>query len=638
MHKAFDYLGINNRALIIHGSSFPNEVINDKKNINLEYYIASPKNKNNYIGSPYFNDEFIDFVSLNGFNSIQLGPTGKLNKFDNSPYHSSVNAKNELFIDYGKLKTSEYAKLLSDDDLNSIKLLQRKNNVNYEMTQFNEAQKLSNTVLKKAYKTFINKLKDNEPSALSLNKEFQNFKKENKDWLEKDSIFRILSDINGTDDFSKWENELDKNLISLLENDDPVAKFRYNQIKSAPENKVKINEYKFGQFLAYKQEKEDKEIRQQKDFKYIGDMLVGFSYSDEWSNPSAFLTDWRVGAENGGQNNGPQLWNIPVLNPDKLFNEDGSLGIAGVVLKNKISKTLEGSENLRVDNVMGLVDPFIYKASAVKTDKTIDYYNCGYMSNLSEVDTKKNYPKIMHDIVLPTLKEHGINPQDVVWEDLGPQTQTFREVFYDGIYEGKTFEEEKLNGIMYSIGMQMEKNKHYQYSFLSTHDNEPSVRFLNQGWIYDNEGWNPMYLAGYLKPPYNEEQAKLSSDFCKEIENNPTTRLKAKYAELLRGTPNIQFSFTDFYGIDKTYNHAGIENEDNWKLRLNSDYQDTYYKNLEKEDSMAINMPEILELAVNSKKGLEIMHNELTQDEIGEVEELQSNLTHWKSVLKDPEE
>jgi hypothetical protein len=245
----------------------------------------------------------------------------------------------------------------------------------------------------------------------------------------------------------------------------------------------------------------------------------------------------------------------------------------------------------------------------------------------------------MHRILLPTLKEHNIDPKDVVWEDLGAQSQTFKDVFYGGIFKGKVFEDEKLQGIMYSKGNKMENINGPRYSFLSTHDNEPTAQLLKQDWIYSNEGWNPMYLAGYLMPPYNKEEEKKSAEFCRQIEADPLMRLKAKYAELFRGTPNIQISFADFFGIDKTYNMGGQENKDNWKLRLNSNYEDTYYKSAEIEDKPVMNMPELLSWAVNSKSGIAISKHQETQTQAeDEVGNLKARLSYWTNVLKAPEE
>ena len=643
MNEAFDYLGVENRALIVHGSSFPSQVPNKKIKKTSDYYTAKLQGNNPFIGTPYLSQKFLDFVKLNGFNSVQLGPNGKLNKRDNSPYHASVFAKNELFLNFDSLKNDDYANILSDKDFNDIEILKPVNKENYEYADFDEAKAISKVVTNRAYKNFVNKLSEGDLKAEALNEEFNQFKEENDYWLEKDSVFRLFSDIHGSDNFESWDNELDKNIISRMNEGDAVAIERYNHVKNKPGSEEKIDEYKFVQFLIDKQEKNDKEIREKSGIKYVGDLLVGFSYADEWANPDAFLKDWRVGCPSGGKNGGPQLWDIAVLNPKTLFNKDGSLGVSGKLLKNKIERTISGVENIRVDHVMGLVDPYIYKSSAVKEDGTIDNSDRSYLSHLSDIDPDKNYPKIMHKILLPTLKKHSIDPKDVVWEDLGSQSQTFKEVFYNGVYRDKdtkqVFEDEKLTGIMYSKGIKLENMKGPRYSFLSTHDNEPSAHLLNQDWIYGNEGWNPMYLAGYLIPQYNEEQVKKSAQFCRDIEQNQEVRLKAKYAELFRGTPNIQIMFSDLFGIDKTYNTGGQENKNNWKLRINSDYEDTYYKSLVTEEEPAMNMPELLSIAVSAKAGMAIAKGEKSEYEANnEISDLSARLEHWKNVLKEPED
>lgn len=640
MNEAFEYLGIKNRVLIVHGSSFPSLVDSEKRVIDEKSgtYEADLGDKNPFIGTPYMADDFIDFVKMNGFNAIQLGPNGKLNKRDNSPYHASVFAQNELFLDYGRLKSDEYANLLSDKDLEDIQVLKSENDVNYEMADFDEAKAISKMVTRRAYKNFKTRLKSGDEQVQRLNREFETFKKENNYWLENDSVFRLFSDIHGTDNFELWDNELDKNLISRMNKGDAQAKARYEHVKTKPGSEDKIEEYKFVQFLVDKQEKEDKARRAEKGIKYVGDLLVGYSYADEWANPDAFLKDWRVGCPSGGKNGGPQLWNIAALNPDTLFTEDGGLGVSGELLKDKIERTLDGVENIRVDNVMGLVDPYLYKSSAVKEDGTIDDSNRSYLSHMTKLDPDNNYQKIMHRIVLPTLRKHNIDPQEVVWEDLGDQSAAFKDVFYGGKYEGKVFEDEKLHGIMYSKGTKMENVSDATYSFMATHDNEPSARLLSQDWIYSNEGWDNLYLAGYLIPPYNDSEAKRSEKFCQEIEQNQKIRLKAKYAELFRGTPNIQVSFADFFGIDKTYNQAGQENNDNWKLRINPDYETTYHKSLETNEEPAMNMPELLSLAVNSKMGISIKRDEKSEkDATSETEGLRDRLAYWERVLKEIE-
>ena len=80
IQDALNYLWVQNQALIIHGTSFP----------------AQQEGYDIQSGTPFNADELVEFAKLHGFNAIQLGPNGKLNKGDTSPYTSSVFEKNPL--------------------------------------------------------------------------------------------------------------------------------------------------------------------------------------------------------------------------------------------------------------------------------------------------------------------------------------------------------------------------------------------------------------------------------------------------------------------------------------------------------------------------------------------------------------
>jgi len=118
-------------------------------------------------------------------------------------------------------------------------------------------------------------------------------------------------------------------------------------------------------------------------------------------------------------------------------------------------------------------------------------------------------------------------------------------------------------------------------------------------------------------------------------------RIKAKFAELFLTCKKVQISFADFFGIDKTYNMAGTENSQNWKLRLNSDYEDDYYRNLASNNPTAINMPEILKIAVQAKSDRNNLdfarenQTDISKENNPEVQELINNLEKYEQILKE---
>ena len=142
-----------------------------------------------------------------------------------------------------------------------------------------------------------------------------------------------------------------------------------------------------------------------------------------------------------------------------------------------------------------------------------------------------------------------------------------------------------------------------------------------------------MYLAGILNASHD------SSKYCEKIANDDDERVKAKFAELFMLGDKVQISFADFFGIDKTYNQGGHdENPDNWKLRLNQDYEDTYYKNLSSDHPTAINMPEVLKLAVQGKADMEIANGAKPQKVWDEAGKILFTLDKYAQILKEKEE
>lgn len=663
MNKAFDYLGIKNRALIIHGSVYP-----DSKDGVKNVHNNTPLMRNHYVGTPYRQRDFNKIAKMHGFNCIQLGPNGELCKGDNSPYRASIYAKNPLFLDYGEMTTDKYANILSKKDIDDINIRPKQSGKPYEMSDFDEAKEVSRILNHKAYKNFETKLAKGDVNAQKLNKEFNNFKANNQNWIEKYAVFHVLSDIHGTDNFHQWDNPTDKHIFSLKNKGNTAAIERYDTIKKR--SKDDINEYMFTQFLVDKQEKADKAEREKDGIKVIGDLLVGFSYADELVHEDAFKPGWKIGAEYGGPCNSPQIWGNPLPDPDKLFNEDGSLGESGKLLYNKVLKATENVENVRVDNVMGLVDPYVYKADTVHMITGIDNgqsysiadrgkLNGGNLSSKPEVDSDGNYLKVLHNIVIPALKENGINPKEAVWENLGEQTDAFKQVFE---------REEQLPGIILPTGGrtqelcfdwapvrdkktgEIKKNAEGKeiweqsvqkpdWSLIGSHDNMPTFKYLNQSWIYDSNGggygWMPAYLGGYLNP--DPKKADEKDRMISDIQKDPRKRLKAKYAELMRGTQNIQVTFSDWLAIDKTYNPRD-NSSDTWKTRVSQDYNDRYHDNLITEKAPVMNMPELVGMAVNAKAGMMVAKGLKERDEAyAEANPIMDSMKHWENVLKEPE-
>ena len=594
---ALDYLGVKELAMIIHGTSYPDSGSNDIG-----------------VGSPYGKvaAQLIPFEILHGFNSNQLGPIGELNSVtDYSPYQSSIGAKNYLFIDLEKLSTETYANILDKEDVkNVVNPKFSKNEDNYALSDFPEAFANYNYLISKANRNFHNKLNQKDANALKLYTEFKNYLKKNPQIADY-GIFSLLVQTYGTDDYTKWK-DIDKNLVKGVQSGDPSSLERREQIIKRSKNKYE--EYLLGQFILNKQIHENTALREKVGFKYISDMLVGVSPADEWAHQDVFLKEYRIGCPYGGPDGGLQKWDLPVLDPKKLFNKNGSLGEGGVYLKSKLEDALTNFDNVRIDHALGLVDPYIYSKDGQRANN---------ISFMPDIDPNGNYKKILDKIILPTLKEHGLDKNSPVWEDLVTETPVFNKIYY---------EEHQIPGI---TQLEYKKAEDYQnthnWGLIGSHDSDPANLMIKKDWVRQNEAWNPMYLAGVLNAAHD------SSEYCDKIHNDDSERVKAKFAELFMMCKKIQITFADFFGIEKTYNQGGNDkNPNNWKLRLSKNYEDEYYKNLSSNHPTAINMPEILKMAVLGKQDMDIATKKENLEYSAEnIDNIVQNLEKYENILKE---
>ena len=641
INKTYEALGTKERVVITHGSCFP------------------ALGRSSYIGSPYGSaaKEYTKFLMLYGFNGNQLGPGGELEiikgEIQPSPYNSSAFAKNKLFIDLEELTKDKYGKILSQETFNNVTKLPEADDKNYDMTDFNEAFKTYNTALKESYNNFKAKVAKGQPEALTLNKEFEKFLDKHDDRLTEEGLFHVLSKKYGTDRFEKWPDEENKTFIAGVHNGDMDAIEKYYDMVDANENE--INQYKFEQFIATKQIKENKDWRDKQGFKYINDLLVGCSKMDKWRYQDAFLKDWEMGAkESGGKS---QRWFIPVVDPKKIFKKNSyQLDIGGEFLREKLDFALEFCENIRIDHVMGLIEPYLLSTSASEdefvngNDKNHDVEK--YISELKDADGNeydKAYPKLLTRLVLPALRRKGITPDKAVWEDICSYPDRFVQIYERELNLPK-IQNIDWGRVQDKLNRDGRKDDWY---LMGSHDNMPAMTYMQRigdmkdgskgEYTREHDAWNLDYLAGYLNMDDGRGNIGQIRNELKELyKTNDRERIRAKFAELMT-TPKFQISFADLLGItDVTYNIGGSKREENWKERISADYLDKYYKNLSSENPTALNIPELLKKALQAKIDMQVMESkdrDKTRAELNEkYKPLLDDLQKYADILKEPEE
>ncbi len=605
--KALKALNKKNFALIMHGGSFP-----------------SAAGENTGFGTMNSNGgkEIIDFAS-GIFNAIQLGPAGKTKSCDASPYTGTIFSGNPLFIDLKQLTTPEWKSILSQETFEEI--VAGNPNKDTNKTAYAYIYQKQAEALNEAWQNF----KANPDKKLL--KEFQEYKIRNDFWLDKDSLYEALSIEHGNDYWPLWDSETDKNLFNpkSIEEKMEFAK-RIDEISKKYEND--IEKYKFIQFVLNKQNEKTREYALENGIKMIADRQVAFSDRDTWAYQSLFLDGWMLGCPPDYFSKDGQAWGFPVMNPDTMYNADGSLGEGGMLMKQLYKKMFrENPGGVRIDHIVGLIDPWVYKAG--KKPKIEEGAGRLYSSpehpflkqfaiaKLDDLDTTleadkekrvktltkaqiKAYGRLIEKIVIAAAEEEGLDKNAIVCEDLGTLTNPVAAVM----------KEYKLQGMRLTQFVVPEKPEHpYRccnieknvWAMVGTHDNEP-IRMWAESMIHTHEGY--LHAKNLAEDLFAECENK--DDIIVRLTDDVDFLTETKLVEIFASkAENLQIFFTDFFQLCDVYNRPGTSGDQNWSLRLPDNYK----------DMTSINLANILKLAIIARGSEFAKKNEKLIEELEEI-------------------
>ena len=607
IQKALKVLGKKNFALIVHNASFP-----------------AAEGENTGFGSVNTNGgkELIDYAS-GLFNAIQLGPAGKTKGCDSSPYTGTIFSTNPLFVDLKELTTQKWNNILSTETYNEIVENNPKKGDN--KTAYSYAYKKYADALDEAFKNF------QEKGDKKYAQEFEEFKSVNNRWLDKDSIYEALSIENGNDYWPLWASNTDKNLFSPETIEERLANGE-RLVEISKKYEYEIEKYKFIQFVLYKQSEATREYAKSKDIKMIADRQVAFSDRDIWAYKSLFLDGWMLGCPPDYFSKDGQAWGFPVLDPEKMYKEDGSLDKGGMLLKNLYKKMFrENPGGVRIDHIVGLIDPWVYKAGkkpkieegagrlfSSPEHPFLNKFAIATMEDLDttlEADKEKRvktltdkqielYGRLIEKIVIAAAEEEGLDKNAIVCEDLGTLTNPVAAVM----------KKYQLQGMRLTQFVVPEEADHpYRccnideatWAMVGTHDNEP-IAMWAKSMVNTHEGY--LHVKNLVEDLYAEEENKddLITRLTKDVEFLKFTKLVELFASKAE---NIQMFFTDFFQIEDVYNRPGTSGDANWSLRIPDNFKEL----------TPIDLPEILKQAIISRGSEFAKQNEKLIEELSEV-------------------
>lgn len=599
VHKALEVLGKKHFAFISHANSFPSEFCKDTG-----FGTSNSKAA----------QDLMDFL-CGIFNAIQLGPSGKTKETDASPYTGTIFSNNPLFIDLEQLTTKDWNNILSEQTYYDV--VNNNPNQNSGKTSYSYIFNAQDKALKEAYENF----KREQPKKLV--KEFEKFKEDNKFWLEKDALYEALAVENGNDYWPNWQKDMDKRLFNP-KNEEEQKAFEERKLSIEEQYKDTIEFYSFYQFIASIQNEKTKKYALSKNIKMIADRQVAFSDRDVWAYQALFLEGWMLGCPPDFFSKDGQAWGFPVINPEKMFNNDGSLGEAGELMKALYKKMFtENPGGVRIDHLVGLIDPWVYKAGKKPKPEEgagrlysspehpeLSKFAIATMEELNfevEPDKEKRVKKLSHcqvkiygalidRIIIAAAKEVGLNEDAIVCEDLGTVTYPVECVI----------KEYGLQGMKLTQFVMPEEPEHsYRgknipercWAMVGTHDNEPIKMWANKTVNTHEAYLHGKNLAADLWPDLNEYERE---EIAVRLSKDAKFLAQSKLVEILASkAQNIQIFFTDFFGIYDVYNKPGTWGDQNWSLRIPNNYEEFYCEQLEKEE--ALNLPLILKMAIEAR-------------------------------------
>ena len=426
--------------------------------------------------------EFADFVRACNHKYWQVLPLGPTT-YGDSPYQSySAFAGNPYFVDLdmlieaGFLLKSEVisrdwgdgivpVNVSEDDAVNGRFGTYRDGNIGDE--RYVSYEKIYNNrfdILRIAYNRFKAACAESKKTlakGLPLYKQFDNFVKDNADWLEDYALFMALKSHFNNVSWGEWETDI---------------KFRKPEAMSRYEEQLSddIGYWKFIQFEFYLQWNALKQYANSNGIEIIGDIPIymGYDSVDVWANQGEFQLDENLtpikvaGVPPDAFSDAGQKWGNPLYDYDKMEANGFSWW------RKRMAASAKLYDVIRIDHFIGIVK--YYTIPADMPDARQGEYRQGPGQKLLDVINE------------------SIGDKKIIAEDLGVEVPEVAKILKENGYPGMKVLEFAFGGDR--------KNPHLPYNYTQnlvcyggTHDNETLL-----GFFEDRGDWELGYAYDYL--------------------------------------------------------------------------------------------------------------------------------------------
>lgn len=577
-------------------------------------------------GSPYSvgSRDFLAFIRRLGFNGLQLGPQGMTSPTNSSPYDGTLFSRNRLSLAPQPLTTSAWGKLLSKETL--AELVDGRPDAGRARTVHHYACYGRARILEEVWTRFRAALESEK--GKELNRNFAHFRKKNGGWLMRDGLYEALRQQYGGSNWRNWEGSTDALIDRQLWHPENNERQRIaaRRRKLFAEHREAIASYAFAQFLIDRQHMELRQYAHQLGLDLFGDLQIGFSGRDAWFAQSFLLPGYAMGAPPSRTNPEGQPWNYPVFDPKRYFVDKGARpGPVLRFLRQRLEKMLREFDGLRIDHPHGFVCPWVYRAgqsdpiAAVQAGGRLfaspdlpDHPELAAFSIPRADQINHDRPRyaddwvrdlepaqveryaLLLDVIMNAACANGRNSHAIACEILSTQPYPIQRVMErHGLGRFRVTQKADLDNR--ADVYRSENAAPEDWIMLGNHDTPPIWLLADQWYATGVSRKQADYLAWRLLPESEDRESwavKLATDTGELVQ--------AKAADLFAGPAgNVMIFFTDLLGMSEIYNRPGTVSDDNWSLRITSDFAQDYYQRV--AANRAINIPKALAVAIRSR-------------------------------------
>ncbi len=625
VREALQALGVRRLVFAIHDANFPSAAEEDTGR-------GAPTSREGM--------RLLTFVRDLGFDGIQLGPQGLTSEGNPSPYDSAIFSRSLLSIDLATLTEPQpFGALLAREEL--APLVAGRPAGRADRVAHRYAWHAHHEALRAAYSTFTAERSGGRTGSRAaararaeLALRFERFKRAHAHWLERDALYDALLAAHGGATWAQWSGDgaLDARLWSPRPGEAGRCERRRRGLRL--QHADTLERYRFGQFIAHEQHARLREGCVQLGLRLFGDLQVGFSDRDTWSRQSLFLPNYGLGAPPSRTNPEGQPWGYPVLDPHGYFVRGASpregRARPGPVLRlvaARMHKVFSEYDGVRIDHPHGLVCPWVYDVGDPDPHRAVqagarlfaspdlpDHPALAPFAIAGRADLNPDPRTPRHaddwvvrltpgqverygalfDVVVRCARAHRRDTSDLLCEVLSTIPHPLCRVLEShGLGRFRVTQKAALDDP--TDGYRSENAEPADWIMVGTHDTPPLWRLLGDWERRGELTARAAHLADRLAPEPGERAA-----FAEALARDPALLAHAQFADLFASrAQHVMVWFADLFGLTDVYNAPGTVREENWTLRLSSDWRRAYGANL--RAGRALNLPWALALALRAR-------------------------------------